>query len=139
MAPRMKALDVACGSGRDCVLLGMRGWEAAGVDYLERQVVRAREFATQCGVGESVAVVCHDVEGGKDENLNAPGMHFVPLAFASPCLPDLAGTPDCPPNRFYAYGVVARLALVAAAVELEETEAAFEESEAARPVQAAGA
>lgn len=66
-------------------------------------------------------------ERGKDENLNAPGMQFVPLAFESPCLPDLAGSPDCPPNRFYAYGVIARLALVAAAVELEETEAAFEQ------------
>ncbi|MGH8637529.1 MAG: glutamate--cysteine ligase [Burkholderiales bacterium] len=78
-------------------------------------------------------------ERGKDQNLNAPGMHFAPLAFASPCLPDLAGTPDCPPNRFYAYGVVARLALVAAAIELEETEAAFEAAEASRPVQAARA
>jgi hypothetical protein len=27
-----------------------------------------------------------------------------------------------PPNRFYAYGVVARLALLAAAVELERTD-----------------
>jgi glutamate--cysteine ligase len=78
-------------------------------------------------------------ERGKDENLNAPGMHFVPLAFESPCLPDLAGGPDCPPNRFYAYGVVARLALVAAAIELEETEAAFEENEASLSVQTARA
>jgi len=77
-------------------------------------------------------------ERGKDENLNAPGMQFVPLAFASPCLPDLSGKIDCPPNRFYAYGVVARLALVAAAVELEETEAAFEEGSALRLVRAAG-
>ncbi|MCC7082872.1 MAG: glutamate--cysteine ligase [Burkholderiales bacterium] len=78
-------------------------------------------------------------ERGKDQNLNAPGMHFVPLAFASPCLPDLAGTPDCPPNRFYAYGVVARLALVAAAIELEETAAASGAADASRPVQAARA
>lgn len=57
-----------------------------------------------------------------DENLNAPGAHFVPLAFESPCgLPDCAGEPDTVPNRFYAYGVVARLALLAAAIELEET------------------
>ncbi len=76
-------------------------------------------------------------ERGKDENLNAPGMQFVPLAFASPCLPDLAGSPDCPPNRFYAYGVVARLALVAAAIELEETEEAFESGQASIPRQAA--
>ena len=26
---------------------------------------------------------------GKDENLNAPGAQFVPLAFESPCIPDL--------------------------------------------------
>ena len=60
---------------------------------------------------------------GIDENLNAPGMHFEPLAFETPCTtPDCAGAPDAPPNRFYAYGVVARLALLAAAIELQETD-----------------
>lgn len=59
---------------------------------------------------------------GIDENLNAPGMHFVPLTFECPCLPDKQGAPDCPPNRFYAYGVIARLALLAAALELEATD-----------------
>ena len=59
---------------------------------------------------------------GIDENLNAPGMHFVPLAFETSCsLPDCAGKPDAAPNRFYAYGVIARLALLAASVELEKT------------------
>ncbi|HQR59985.1 MAG TPA: glutamate--cysteine ligase, partial [Methylophilaceae bacterium] len=59
---------------------------------------------------------------GMDENLNAPGMHFVPLAFDTACsLPDHAGMPDAAPNRFYAYGVIARLALLAAAIELEQT------------------
>ncbi|MEW6165719.1 MAG: glutamate--cysteine ligase [Pseudomonadota bacterium] len=58
---------------------------------------------------------------GIDENLNAPGMHFKPLAFETGCtLPDGALGPDAPPNRFYAYGVVARLALLAAARELEQ-------------------
>lgn len=62
-------------------------------------------------------------ERGRDENLNAPGMHFVPLAFAGSCnLPDCRGTAvESASNRFYAYGVVARLALLAAAVELERT------------------
>jgi len=60
---------------------------------------------------------------GPDENLNAPGMHFVPLAFATPAnTPDCDGSPDCQANRFYSYGVVARLALLAAALELEATE-----------------
>ena len=58
---------------------------------------------------------------GTDENLNAPGMHFVPLAFESSCLPEPFGAPNCMPNRFYAYGVIARLSLLAAALELERT------------------
>ena len=58
---------------------------------------------------------------GIDENLNAPGMHFKPLAFATPLsTPDCDGSPDCAANRFYAYGVVARLALLAASLELEQ-------------------
>jgi len=55
---------------------------------------------------------------GPDENLNAPGMAFEPLAFAECCnAPDHSRAPDAYPNRFYAYGVIARLALVAAARE----------------------
>lgn len=62
-----------------------------------------------------------------DENLNAPGAHFVPLAFESPCgLPDCDGEPDTVPNRFYAYSVVARLALIAASIELEQTDPLYE-------------
>ncbi|MEJ2360591.1 MAG: glutamate--cysteine ligase [Gammaproteobacteria bacterium] len=55
---------------------------------------------------------------GINENLNAPGMHFEPLAFAEPCnTPDTSKSPDANPNRFYAYGVIARLATLAAARE----------------------
>jgi glutamate--cysteine ligase len=62
-------------------------------------------------------------ERGRDENLNAPGSRFVPLPFAASCnLPDAGGSPECAPNRFYAYGVVARLALLAASLELERTD-----------------
>ena len=53
------------------------------------------------------------------ESLNSPGMHFKPLAFAESChSPDCQQQPDAQANRFYAYGVVARLALVAAAREI---------------------
>ena len=56
---------------------------------------------------------------GKRENLNAPGMHFQPLAFHTPCNnPDPSIDPDACPNRFYLYGVIARLALIAAAREV---------------------
>jgi glutamate--cysteine ligase len=57
---------------------------------------------------------------GPDENLNAPGMHFQPLAFHESCNnPDPARHPDAEPNRFYLYGVIARLALLAAAREIK--------------------
>lgn len=56
---------------------------------------------------------------GEDENLNAPGAEFKPLAFAEPGVaPDHEAEPDAEPNRFYAYGVIARLALLAAAREI---------------------
>ena len=59
-------------------------------------------------------------EHGQDENLNAPGSHFQPLAFETDChTPDCGGRPGDPPNRFYTYGVIARLAMLAAAYELE--------------------
>ena len=64
---------------------------------------------------------------GNDQNLNAPGAQFVPLPFASSCnFPDPGQRPHAAPNRFYAYGVVARLALLAASLELERTDPAAE-------------
>lgn len=56
---------------------------------------------------------------GAEENLNSPGMHFQPLAFDEPCnVPDSHIDPDAAANRFYTYGVIARLALLAAAREI---------------------
>ena len=61
---------------------------------------------------------------GFDENLNAPGASFVPLAFAEANqLPKPGAKPGISaPNRFYMYGVIARLAMVAASYELEATD-----------------
>ena len=63
-------------------------------------------------------------ERGVDENLNAPGASFVPLAFAdSGRLPQPGEKPgSSSPNRFYMYGVIARLAMVAASYEMEATD-----------------
>jgi glutamate--cysteine ligase len=63
-------------------------------------------------------------ERGIDENLNAPGAAFVPLAFAeSNQLPKPGVKPGASaPNRFYMYGVIARLAMLAASYELEATD-----------------
>ncbi len=63
-------------------------------------------------------------ERGIDQNLNAPGSQYVPLAFAQQhAVPDLKAKPGtAAPNRFYVYGVVARLGLLAASLELERTD-----------------
>ncbi|NQY42866.1 MAG: glutamate--cysteine ligase [Legionellales bacterium] len=53
---------------------------------------------------------------GMSENLNSPGMEFKPLAFGKPCNTPKA---DSQPNRFYIYGVIARLALLAAVKEID--------------------
>lgn len=75
-----------------------------------------------------------------DENLNASGMRFIPLEGEIPMseeeamlhyqnnrayaqweaagLPEPKSAPDCAANRFYLYGVIARLSLLAASIEL---------------------
>ena len=75
-----------------------------------------------------VYMLDHQVVGGfyrvhakrsATQNLNAPGMRFEPLAFDDCCIsPDPGRDPDCHQNRFYTYGVIARLALLAAAREI---------------------
>jgi glutamate--cysteine ligase len=61
---------------------------------------------------------------GMDENLCSPGSRYVPLAFAESAeLPQpgvKAGASA--PNRFYMYGVIGRLAMLAASYELEATD-----------------
>ncbi len=61
---------------------------------------------------------------GVDENLNLRGSSYVPLAFEhSTHLPQPGSKPGASaPNRFYMYGVVARLAMLAASYELEATD-----------------
>ena len=63
-------------------------------------------------------------ERGVDEVLSAPGSSFVPLAFAeSTHLPQPGVRPGASvPNRFYMYGVIGRLAMLAASYELEATD-----------------
>ncbi|MDR1969026.1 MAG: glutamate--cysteine ligase [Burkholderiaceae bacterium] len=67
----------------------------------------------------------------QDECLTVPGAHLVPLAFDGAALlprPGIRGGAS-EPNRFYMYGVVARLALVAASYELEEADPELQEQQ----------
>jgi glutamate--cysteine ligase len=61
---------------------------------------------------------------GSDENLNTPGADYIPLAFGdSNRLPQPGAKPGASgPNRFYMYGVIGRLAMLAASYELEATD-----------------
>jgi glutamate--cysteine ligase len=61
---------------------------------------------------------------GMDENLCSPGSRYVPLAFAEGTeLPKPGLKPGASaPNRFYMYGVIGRLAMLAASYELEATD-----------------
>ena len=56
------------------------------------------------------------------ENLNAPGMYFEPLTFESSYRQNPGEAQQ--PNRFYMYSVIARLALLAAAREIAQVQAA---------------
>jgi glutamate--cysteine ligase len=101
---------------------------------IQEGVYTFETWGMQAAVAEPVVyMIGHFVVGGFyrvhthrniNENLNAPGMYFEPLAFADSCnTPDENMAPDACPNRFYAYGVIARLALLAAARELAGTAA----------------
>jgi len=90
--------------------------------------IHSEEILNQAVSEPVVYTIDHFVIGGfyrihtnkdKNENLNSPGMQFIPTPFEQSCLmPDQGRDCNDPPNRFYVYGVIARLALLAAAGEL---------------------
>jgi SAM-dependent methyltransferase len=48
--PPGRALDVACGAGRNAVWLARRGWRVTGVDFSDVALQAARGLATSAGV-----------------------------------------------------------------------------------------
>lgn len=116
-----------------------------GGQELTRELLVQEGVPTHERINDAVAepVVCmidryvvggyYRVHAGRraDENLSAPGSAFVPLAFAeSHQLPRPGVKPGASaPNRFYMYGVIGRLAMLAAAYELEATDPDAESDE----------
>lgn len=109
----------------------MKGGAGVSKFLLQEGVYTFETWGEEQAVAEPVVyMIDHFVVGGfyrvhkgrgVHENLNAPGMQFEPLAFVESCItPDASQSPDAEPNRFYAYGVIARLALLAAARELAD-------------------
>ena len=113
---------------RNKMASGKEGRKVSGA-IIQEGVYTSETWGDASAVAEPVVyMIDHFVVGGfyrvhsgrgAQDNLNSPGMHFEPLAFAESCnRPDLSRAPDAEPNRFYAYGLIARLALLAAAREI---------------------
>ncbi len=61
--PPGRALDVACGEGRNAVWLAERGWQVTGVDFSDVALEKARRLAASRGVdGEWLVVDLRDYE-----------------------------------------------------------------------------
>jgi len=54
--PAGRALDLACGEGRNAVWLAERGWKVLGVDYSDVAIRRARSLAEAQGVDVELEV-----------------------------------------------------------------------------------
>ena len=48
--PPGRALDLGCGTGTNVVYLAKHGWDAVGVDFVERAIAKARRRARDAGV-----------------------------------------------------------------------------------------
>jgi glutamate--cysteine ligase len=125
-----KELEALCRRGRGKTGVS-KGGEEPG-DLIVQEGVLTNERVHN-GVAEPVVYMMDryvvggfyrvHAERNPDENLNLPGASFVPLAFSeSAHLPQPGAKPGASaPNRFYMYGVIGRLAMVAASYELEAT------------------
>jgi SAM-dependent methyltransferase len=61
LPPGGRALDLACGQGRNAIWLAARGWEVTAVDYSDAAIDRARRLAASERV--EVEWICADVTG----------------------------------------------------------------------------
>jgi len=57
--PPGRALDLACGEGRNAIWLAELGWRATGVDFSQVAITKARERASQASL--DVEFVCADL------------------------------------------------------------------------------
>lgn len=66
LAPR-RALDLACGEGRNSVWLAEQGWTVTGVDFSDTGIEKARRLAEARGVVARVACEVADVTAYRPE------------------------------------------------------------------------
>ncbi len=65
LAPRGRALDLACGEGRNAIWLAEKGWQVTGVDFSRVAIERARKLAEQRGA--AVELIEADVTSWEPE------------------------------------------------------------------------
>lgn len=58
--PRLNALDIGCGGGRDAVFLAQHGWQVSAIDQEARVLKRAKQLAAKSGA--SVKFKCCDLK-----------------------------------------------------------------------------
>ncbi|MDR2127996.1 MAG: glutamate--cysteine ligase [Burkholderiaceae bacterium] len=106
---------------------------AQGGDVIVQEGVLTQERLNEAVAEPVVNLIDRYVVGGyyrmrarasETDNLSGPDARYVPLAFdGHNRLPRAGAKPGASaPNRFYMYGVIARVALVAASYELEATD-----------------
>jgi SAM-dependent methyltransferase len=59
-----RALDVACGEGRNAIWLATCGWRSTGIDFSAAAIDRAARLAADAGVTDLVEFVVGDVVAG---------------------------------------------------------------------------
>lgn len=110
-------------------MASVKGGQSVSRVIIQEGVYTFETFGKEAAVAEPVVYMMgnHVIGGfyrvhagrGIDENLNAPGMNFEPLAFEQAGVDPCLGNSN-KPNRFYSYGVIGRLAALAAAREMQE-------------------
>lgn len=90
-----RALDVACGEGRNAIWLASRGWHATGLDFSPAAIERAVRLADEAGVADRTSFRVADViaetsrdTGGKPGLPTAGAFDVVIVAYLQ--LPALA-------------------------------------------------
>jgi SAM-dependent methyltransferase len=59
--PAGRALDIACGEGRNAIWLAGRGWRVSAVDFSAVGLAKARALETRSAPADSIEWVCADV------------------------------------------------------------------------------
>jgi len=84
-----RALDLACGAGREAVYLALAGWQVDAIDILPDALARAEDLARRCGV--AVRTIGQNLRRGPALPRDAYDLVTVFRFLHRPLLPAIAG------------------------------------------------